>query len=204
MDPFLVILTLIAVFVILGFLRGLVREVILTLFILGAITIMTNRFDSLVAWVNRLYRMTMFVLKGGIAAENPVAVWENVKKLSPLVETAQERLVFQVAMMGAALIAGYIVGNLTSRQRLAPVSLSLLWRPADLIPRLLGAIGGAVNGYLVINYLLPKVLTEPTTVIIVPTAKVSDVLQINMTNVAIAILVIIIIIGLQASGSRSR
>jgi ABC-type cobalt transport system substrate-binding protein len=149
MDPVLVILGLIAIFIILGFLRGLVRELILTVFILSAIAIMTNQFDSLVAWINRLYRMAMFVLKGGIAADNPVAVWENVKKLSPLVETPQERLTFQIAMMGAALILGYIVGNLTSRQRLSPVSISLLWRPGELIPRLLGAIGGAVNGYLV-------------------------------------------------------
>jgi len=203
-DAVIFILALIAVFILIGFYRGLVRELILTLFIIGAQFILTHRFDSLVAWVNRLYRMFLFALKGGLVADDPVAIWTSVRKLPPLVETQQEKLAFTIAFLAGAVILGYVVGNGLVKAKLPSVGIPLLWRPRALLPHILGALGGAVNGYLIVNYLLPRLLTKPTTVIIVPAGKVSDLLQINLINVAIAILLIIIIVGLQASSGRRQ
>lgn len=200
-DAVVFILALISVFIIIGFVRGLIRELILSLFIMGTIALLNNYFDSLVAWANRLYRMAIFALKGGLATEDPVAIWNNVKKLSPIVETQQDKLIFTVATLGFAVILGYAMGS-AAKAKLSMPSISLLWRPAALLPHLLGALGGAVNGYLVVNYLLPRLLTEPTTVILVPASKVSEVLNVNLVNVAIAILLIIVIVGLQASSGR--
>lgn len=203
-DATVFILALISVFILLGFLRGLARELILTFFIIIAQVLLNRYFDSLVAWANRLYRMAFFALKGGLASDDPLAIWNSIQAMRPLVETQQDKVTFTLATLGAALIFGYIIGNVFSRGKLAPVGISLLWRPGALLPRLLGAVGGAVNGYLIVNYVVPRLLTEPRAVIVVPATKVSNVLQINLVNVAIALLVIIVIVGLQASGSRRR
>lgn len=200
--PLEVIVLFSIVFVVVGFVRGVRAEVWITAFILIAFLILRLAGDTLITWTNRIYRLSRFALAGGIIAENPVEIWQKFADKPPLIETDVEKLLFRMGLFLALYLLGLIIGRLSVQRKLVPVSLQLVRKLPDLGERVMGAVLGGVNGFLIAFFVLPRVLpADKETVIVVPkTSIVTDFMTQNLVNVAFVVLVIIILLGLMATG----
>lgn len=200
--PLEVIILFSFVFIVVGFIRGVRAEVWITAFILVAFLILRVTGDTLITYANRIYRLTRFALAGGIIAENPVEIWQQFADKPPLIESDVDKLLFRLALFLALYLLGLIAGRIWVQRKLVPVSLQLVRKLPDLGERLLGAILGGVNGFLIAFFVLPQVLpADKETVIVVPkTSVVTHFMAQNLVNIAFVILVIIILLGLMATG----
>ena len=200
--PLEVIVLFSIVFVVVGFVRGVRAEAWITAFILVAFLILRLAGDTLITWTNRIYKLSRFALAGGIIAENPVEIWQKFADKPPLIETEVEKLLYRMAIFLALYLIGLIIGRLSVQRKLVPVSLQLVRKLPDLGERIMGAILGGVNGFLIAFFVLPRVLpADQETVIVVPkTSIVTDFMTQNLVNVAFVVLVIIILLGLMATG----
>jgi hypothetical protein len=200
--PLEVVLLFSVIFIIVGFLRGVRAEAWTTAFIVLAFIVLGLFGDALVAWANRFYKLTRFALAGGIVAENPVEIWQQFADSPPLIETDFERMVFRIAVFLTLYLIGLFVARAAVSRSLAPIGFGLIRRLPDLGERVMGALLGAVNGFLVALFVLPQVLpaTRRTVIVVPQTTAVSDFLQENLINVAFIIVVIAIVLGLMASG----
>lgn len=200
--PLEVVVLFSAIFIIIGFIRGVRAEVWITVFILVAFLVLQVAGDTLITWTNRIYRLTRFALAGGIIAENPVEIWEDFADLPPLIESDGEKLLFRITLFLVLYLLGLIIGRIAVRRKLVPVGFQLIRKLPDLGERLLGAVLGAVNGFLIALFVLPRVLpAQKETIIVVPeTNVVTDFMSDNIVNVGFVVLVIIILLGLMATG----
>lgn len=204
--PLEVVVLFSVIFIIVGFARGVRAEAWVTAFILIAFLVLRILGDTLIAWSNRIYKLMRFALAGGIIAENPVEIWEQFADNPPLIETDAEQMMFRIAVLLALYFLGLIVGRIAVRRELVPIGFQLVRRLPDLGERLMGGILGAVNGFLIALFVLPRVLSErKETVIIVPeTGSVTNFMDENVANVAFVVLIIIILLGLMASGGARQ
>ncbi|MBS1252463.1 MAG: hypothetical protein MAG451_01502 [Anaerolineales bacterium] len=191
-----------ALFIVVGFIRGVRAEGWITAFIVFAFVILRIAGDTLTTWANRIYKLSRFGLAGGIIAENPVEIWEETVNMSPLIETDVEKVLFRMALFLALYLLGLVAGRIAVKRVLVPVGFGLIRELPDLGERLLGAVLGAVNGFLIAFFVLPRVLpARKETVIVVPeTSVVTDFMNENVVNAAFAVVVIIILLGLMATG----
>lgn len=200
--PLEVIVLFSIVFVVVGFVRGVRAEAWITVFVLIAFAFLRLAGDTLIIWTNRIYRLSRFALAGGIIAENPVEIWQKFADNPPLIETEVEKLLYRMTLFVALYLVGLIIGRVSVQRELVPVSLRLVRKLPDLGERVMGAILGGVNGFLIAFFVLPRVLpADKETVIVVPkTSIVTEFMTENIVNVAFVILVVIILLGLMATG----
>lgn len=200
--PLQVIVLFSIVFIVIGFVRGVRAEAWITVFIVAAFVVLGVFGETLITWTNRIYRLTRFALAGGIIAEDPVAIWQQFADNPPLLESDVEKIMFRMALFLILYLAGFILGRIAVRRTLEPVGFRLIRKLPDLGERLMGAVLGGVNGFLIAFFVLPRVLpAEKETVIVVPkTSIVTDFMSENLVNVAFAVIVIVILLGLTATG----
>jgi len=134
-------------------------------------------------WVNRFYKLLMFARYGGLATDDLTGVMEKVRNVQPLVNTPEDVVRLGRVLVLLIIAAGYRLGE---------------WKvkgPADRWARLLGAAMGAINGYVLIQVLLPRFWTAQFAVIVVPTASV---LQMFHGQVAAVLVVAFAVLTLYA------
>jgi hypothetical protein len=189
-------------FIVIGFVRGVRAEAWSTVFILVSFTVLALAGDTLIVWSNRIYKLSRFALAGGIVAEDPVTIWQQFADDPPLIETDFEKILFRMTLFMGFFLLGFILGRIRVRRSLVPVSVQLIRQLPDLGERLLGAILGGMNGFLIAYFVLPIVVpVDRETIIVVPENQaIAEAMAQNLANVAFVIIVIVILLGLMASG----
>ncbi len=143
-----VVAVVIVVFGAIGFQRGWLREVGTLASLLLAWFILIALGDTLVGLVNRLQLMVEFTLRGGFDASAPGALLQEIRH-HPLLDSRHPDGFLGVLFVVLAALA--YLGAL----RFAPAA-------ASASARILGALIGLVNGYLVtylcLRYLAPTTL----------------------------------------------
>lgn len=204
-----VLLVVVIVFGLIGFSRGAQREFLVTVAVLFAGVLVQVGHSWLLFWINRMYKMMLFVHSGGMGASDPSAAWAKVRALPDLIVNPQQQLYMTLAVFAAIVLLAYLLGELIFRQKLKPVSVWAL--PAVFIPtsphffaRFLGLILGAVNGYLIFRFLVPRLFPVAKTVVVVPTGSLTDFLGKNINYVFIIIVAVLILWGWLASTGRNK
>jgi len=89
--------------------------------------------------------------------------------------------------------------------------VSVLALPSVVLPtsphffaRFLGLILGAVNGYLIFRFLVPRLFPVAKTVVVVPTGSLTDLLGKNINYVFIIIVAVLILWAWLASTGRNK
>lgn len=184
---------LLGFFGLIGFRRGIRRELITLVGIGLAVLIVTYTVSPLVPQVNRFHRLAHFALNGGLGAENPGDVWEQTTQgLPPLVSGRDEEQVLGVLLFLLLIFLAYIFGNYT----VPP--------PYSLFLRVIGFFAGMFNGFLVAIYLLPTIFPEPRVAVTLPGAEVQATLTSQQAIArAIALFVFVMIaLGLYSASQR--
>ena len=204
-----VLLAVVVVFGFIGFSRGAQREFLVTVAVLFAGVLVQVGHKWLLFWVNRMYKMMLFVRNGGMGASDPSAAWAKVRALPDLIVSPQQQLYMTLAVFAAIVLLAYLLGELVFRQKLKPVSVLAL--PSVVLPtsphffaRFLGLILGAVNGYLIFRFLVPRLFPVAKTVVVVPTGSLTDLLGKNINYVFIIIVAVLILWAWLASTGRNK
>jgi len=204
-----VILAVVIIFGFIGFSRGAQREFLVTVAVLFAGVFVQVGHKWLLFWINRMYKMMLFVRSGGLGASDPSAAWVKVRALPDLIVSQQQQLYMTLAVFAAIVLLAYLLGDLIFRQKLKPVPVRAL--PTVFIPtssyffvRFLGLILGAVNGYLIVRFLLPRLFPTTKTVVVVPSGPLATFLGQNINYVFIVIVAVLILWGWVVSTGRSK
>ena len=179
LDQLTIALAVVVLFGFVGYRRGLLRELVAAPAILIAPWAGPRLGVLLKPWVNRFHKLFVFARYGGLTSDDLTAVIEKVRSARPLVSTPQDEVVLGLVLFMVVIAGGYILGQ---------------WRvkgPADRLTHWLGAIMGAINGYVLAQVVLPRFWSAQFTVIIVPTASV---LQLFRGQVAVVLVVAFVVL----------
>jgi uncharacterized membrane protein required for colicin V production len=183
LDQITIAVVVVFLFGLVGYQRGVLRELVAAPAILIAPFLGPWLGAVLKPWVNRFYKLLMFARYGGLATDDLTGVMEKVRNVQPLVNTPEDVVRLGSVLFLLIIAAGYLIGE---------------WKvkgPADRWARLLGAAMGAINGYVLIQVLLPRFWTAQFAVIVVPTASV---LQMFHGQVAAVLVVAFAVLTLYA------
>lgn len=188
-----IVLAIAIIFGVIGFTQGARREMTVTLFILLGIAL-TSWFDEqVVVWVNRIYRLIRIALSGALTSDNPGAALARVPA-TPLIEGADSRFILRLVVFGVVLWLGYWLSR-RGKKVLTPLGLATLRRPPVLLARLAGAIAGAINGFLITYYLIPRLSPGVQTVLVIPTFATSLLQQRWLPLVVLVVVALFIFVG---------
>lgn len=168
LDQALLLNILIAVCAVLGLRRGIAREIIVLIGIIIA---------SMVAPAGAPYVPTIIARGqkafGGLTGDGNMA---SAAALTP--GKTPDLIVF-----GLIFLASIVIARILQKP------------PKGIANRFLGAIVGAVNGYLIGRFVFPRIFVEPETVFVISTLKAQS--HFSAGNTAAAVIVfIIVLIGL--------
>ncbi len=201
--PVDLIFVILIIFGVFGFVRGARRELTVTLFIILGYILSLWLIDRIIWLTNRLYFLFRFALAGGVTADNPAEVLERVRQIPPLISPDQSQVVFQFIVFFIIVLIGWLISR-RIRHVLTPFGWRTVRRPPDLLARVAGLIAGAINGYLLLYFIVPRAVQGVQAVLVLPTFATSLLQQQWLFLVGIALIAVIIAVGFdRASGSRA-
>lgn len=186
-----VILFLTGWFAALGLWRGARRELLVLPGLVVATLLATTQVELLTVWVNRFYKIAVFVVKGGLSEELGSA------KLGPmrsLVETGDDRTWLAVVAFSIVIILFYLLGQ------------GLIKKQPEGAEKIMGALLGAVNGFAISRFVYPRVLPTERTHVAILSGQVSEKLTAGsaFSLVLVGLVLILIVYGVRASGRPSQ
>jgi hypothetical protein len=197
-----VLLAMGTVFGLIGFLRGVAREIITTVGIIIAYLVIVAGESFLLDWTNKFHKLAVFALRGGLTADDPTAIWPEVRDLPALIETDGEKLIFRVFVFVLLVVLAYIVGNRLLSSRAATFGPLAIYPGLPIVSRLLGLTAGLIDGYLIAYFVIPEVFPEGETIIRLPTGTVAGFLSQNVVFVFIGFVVVLIVYGLRSASLK--
>ena len=186
------IIGLVVLFGLMGLRRGVFRELLALAGVFLAMVVGKWGVRFLEPWVNRFYKLGMFALKGGLAADDPASVLAEMGDLTPPVTTDSDRLILGTIAFAIIVLAFYILGEF------------VVDSPETWSQRLSAIVLAGANGYFIAYFLAPRHLPTPRTTIRFSTEGLLDLLTQNLIKVVLAFVVILIILGLQMSTGPKR
>ncbi len=182
-DQYAIVGAALVAFGFVGLQRGIHRE-LLSMAAIGIGALVSGWLArALAPQINRIYRLGRFALEGGLSGDDPAAVWRRIGAMPDLVQSTDDVQLLGVLIFCLIVLVAYLWG-----QRRAPA-------PFTLLPRLLGLLAGALNGFLVCWHLVPLVLPKPRAIIAVSGGDVPGVLASGQTLALVAVSVVAILIA---------
>ena len=172
----------------LGFRRGANRELRSMVGIGLAMLLARVLVPNLGKQINFLYRLGRFAL--AVVDSDPSNAWQEAQLLPDLIQTPEDlQFVSLLVFLGIILLC-YLWGQ------------SRIAAPFSLSSRVLGALAGGINGFLVAYYVFP-ILLKSEAVIRVPGGEINAALGNSRTMALAAVFAVVVLIGLGLKASRS-
>ncbi len=187
LDQLYLIIGFVVLFGLMGLRRGVFRELLSLFGVFLATAVGKWGAPFLEPWVNRLSKLMMFALKGGLVADDLASVLAEMGDVEPLINTDSDRLILGSVAFVLMVLAFYLLGEL------------VVDPPKAISQRLSGVILAGVNGYFIAYFLAPRHLPTPRTTIRFSTEGLVDLLTQNLVKVVLAFVLILIVLGLQMS-----
>jgi hypothetical protein len=178
------------VFAYLGVRRGMTVGQFMLIAIVAGILLADRLAKFLVPWINVSYQIALAVVREH--ATSPDALVKTMFSQPLLITKDWQRLDLGSLMFVLLVLMGYLIG----RRRSAKV------KGAALMTQFLAAVVGAINGYLIAFFLLPRYLTASRTVVTVPNVNIKSLLQVQLSLPILLLVLVIITIGVL--GTRQR
>ncbi len=176
-----------------GWRRGLT----VTLYMLTALAIGVMFSDRIAKplepWVNFTWKIILAVARE--RAFSPEEMFRAAVKEPALITQQVHRIYLGTIVFLLLLATGFMIGRVRAVKA----------RPPRTTTRILAALVGTVNGYLVAFFLFPRYITTPTTVITMSNVNIKNFLQVQLGfPILITILVVITVGVLGAREGRSK
>jgi Colicin V production protein len=179
-----------AVFAYLGVRNGLTIGQFMLIGIVVGILLADRLARFMEPWINISYQMMLAVIREH--ATSPDALIKTMFSQPPLITQDWQRLDLGTLIFGLLVWLGYLIG----RRRSAKA------KPARFVTHLLAAAVGAINGYLMAFFVLPRYLTASNTVVTVPNVNIKGLLQVRLSLPILVVVLVIVTIGVL--GTRQR
>ena len=176
---------------------GWQRGLTVTLSMLAALVLGVMLSDRIAKpmepWVNFTWKIILALARE--KAFSPEEMFKAAVKQPALITQPVHRMYLGTIVFLLLLAAGFLIG----RARAAKT------RPPHTTTRILAALVGAVNGYMVAFFLFPRYLTTPTTVLTMSNVNIRNFLQVQLgLPILITILVVITVGVLGTREGRSK
>jgi len=171
------------VFAYLGVRRGMTVGQFMLIAIVAGILLADRLAKFLEPWLNISYQIALAVIRE--RATSPDALVKTMFSQPQLITKDWQRLDLGSLMFVLLVLMGYLIG----RRR------SVKAKAAALMTRFLAAVVGAINGYLITFFLLPRYLTASRTVVTVPNVNIKSLLQVQLSLPILLLVLVIITIG---------
>jgi Colicin V production protein len=178
------------VFAYLGVRRGMTVGQFMLISVVVGILLADRLAKFLEPWINISYQIALAVVRE--RATSPDALVKTMFSQPLLITQDWQRLDLGSLIFVLLVLVGYLIG----RRR------SVKAKTAALMNRFLAAVVGAVNGYLITFFLLPRYLTASSTVVTVPNVNIKSLLQVQLSLPILLLVLVIITIGVL--GTRQR
>ncbi len=189
-------------FGLMGFLRGVAREIITALGIIIAYAFLRWGEDFLVNWTNKFHKLFLFAVKGGLAAEDPTTIWPGVANLPPLIQSDSDKLFFRLLVFISLVFLAYIVGNRIISSNTDTFGPLAIYSKLPLLSRILGLATGLMEGFLISYFVIPQLFPKRETVVRLPTGDVTTFLSQNLALVAVGFMAVLIAFGLRSASLK--
>jgi len=192
LSSFVLLGLLLGIFGVLGFKRGIRRELIGLVGIIVAILIVSQSLPSLKPKINQMYRMARLAWNIGVQKQDPGQAWAEASQQPDIIQSSDEERALAILLFVLITALGYLLA-----QRYVP-------EPHTLWLRFLGLLGGLFNGFWIAMYALPLVFPEPTTTITVPSGEVRAALsnEYIIARVIAVFVFVIIALGIYSASNR--
>jgi hypothetical protein len=178
------------VFAYLGVRRGMTVGQFMLIAIVAGILLADRLAKFMEPWINVSYQIALAVVREH--ATSPDALVKTMFSQPPLITKGWQRLDLGSLMFVLLVLMGYLIGRRRSAKAKA----------AALMTRFLAAVVGAINGYLIAFFLLPRYLTASRTVVTVPNVNIKSLLQVQLSLPILLLVLVIITFGVL--GTRQR
>ena len=190
LDQLTLAVVVVAIFAAMGYQRGILRELLAAPFIILGPWLAPWLAVALLPWVNRFYKLFLFARFGGLATDDFAAVMERVRQVPPLIGTQVGLIRFGVLLCLTVIALGYLLGQWWIK------------KPADRIVRLLGAVMGTVNGFLLVRILVDQVWPTQFVEIVVPMGSLAQLFQAQTAAVLVVAFMAIVVLALQRAQKK--
>jgi Colicin V production protein len=178
------------VFAYLGVRRGMTVGQFMLIAIVAGILLADRLAKFMEPWINISYQIMLAVVREN--ATSPDALVKTMFSQPLLITKDWQRLDLGSLIFVLLVWIGYLIGRRRSAKAKA----------AALMTRFLAAVVGAINGYLIAFFLLPRYLTASRTVVTVPNVNIKSLLQVQLSLPILLLVLVIITIGVL--GTRQR
>jgi hypothetical protein len=178
------------VFAYLGVRRGMTVGQFMLIAIVAGILLADRLAKFMEPWINIAYQMMLAVVREH--ATSPEALVKTMFSQPLLITKDWQRLDLGSLIFVLLVWMGYLIGRRRSAKAKA----------AALMTQFLAAVVGAINGYLIAFFLLPRYLTASRTVVTVPNVNIRSLLQVRLSLPILLLVLVIITIGVL--GTRQR
>lgn len=174
LDHLAIAVFVVGLFAVVGYQRGILRELVVTPAVVLAPLISPWLGRVLKPWVNRFYKLAMFARFGGLTTDDLSVPLARLKELPPLIQTDEDVRRLGIVLFLLIVTLAYLIGQKRVKG------------PASRMQRVMGAVLGGINGYALFQAVLPMFLTAQFVVVVVPA---QGVLQLFHSWVALALVV---------------
>ena len=171
------------VFAYLGVRRGMTVGQFMLIAIVAGILLADRLAKFMEPWINISYQIMLAVVREH--ATSPDALVKTMFSQPLLITKNWQRLDLGSLIFVLLVWIGYLIGRRRSAKAKA----------AALMTQFLAAVVGAINGYLIAFFLLPRYLTASRTVVTVPNVNIKSLLQVRLSLPILLLVLVIITFG---------
>ena len=183
---------LLGLFAILGYRRGINRELLALVGIVAAILVASQMGAMARPIINRFYKLGKLAIVVALGADDLGAEYAKINSQPVLFSESNQDVLDLLIVIGLVCIT-YVASNVMAKG------------PQAFFQRMLGLFMGGLNGYLVAIYLVPKAFPKNVTVT-VPSVEVQKMLGDSTTVARVLFFFVLVVIafGLYSSSRTKR
>jgi len=176
-----------AAFAYLGVRRGLTIELFVLLGVAAGILLADRLVPFLTPWINTVYQLVQAIARERVFS--PEKVFAVLSKQPKLITVDLHRKLLGTVLFALLVLVGLLIGRKRSAKD----------KPGRFTTRVLAMLVGAVNGYLIAYFLFPRHILVTKTIIEVPTAPITNLLQVQLTIPILITVLVLITFGVLGS-----